>query len=59
MEHSGVSFLALVLSCLLAAEGVMGQTRLSESDKQSILDAHNRLRGMVNPSASNMQIMVS
>ena len=46
--------LVLCLGCVL----VMGQTGLSDSDRQDILDAHNRLRGTVDPSASNMETMV-
>ena len=37
--------------------GVMGQ--LSMADKQILLEKHNSLRGMVNPTASNMWAMVS
>ena len=50
---------ALVLSLGCLTVEVVCQTGLSQSDKQDILVAHNDLRGMVNPSASNMQIMVS
>ena len=35
-----------------------GETKLTESDRQEILDAHNNFRGMVDPTASNMQRMV-
>ena len=35
------------------------QMSLSEADKQELLDAHNRLRGMVSPLATNMERMVS
>ena len=33
-------------------------SQLSEAEKQAILDEHNRLRGMVDLPASNMQQMV-
>ena len=32
---------------------------VSEAEKKEILDVHNRLRGNVSPSASNMMKMVS
>ena len=48
--------LLLLAVCLGSAHAGGG---LSESDRQSILDAHNRFRGMVNPTASNMQEMAS
>jgi ABC-type oligopeptide transport system substrate-binding subunit len=37
---------------------VFGQSRLSQSEKQEILEIHNSLRGSVNPSAANMGVMV-
>ena len=50
--------LALSLGSMLKGVRSQGETELSESEKQDILDAHNRLRGEVNPTASNMQRMV-
>ena len=47
----------LLLSCVLVKE-VQGQTGLTDSDIQEILDAHNMFRGQVSPSASNMEKMV-
>jgi len=32
---------------------------LSETEKQIILNEHNRLRSLVSPTAANMQAMVS
>ena len=52
-----IMFLALCLGCLV--EEVMSQNSLTEDDKQEILDAHNTLRRMVSPTASNMELMVS
>ena len=49
----------ILLSFVLLMEGVMSQTGLTQSDQQDILERHNNLRGQVNPSASNMERMVS
>ena len=38
---------------------VSAQTSLSSQDQQELLNAHNHFRGIVNPSASNMERMVS
>lgn len=46
-----------ILLCILVGE-VVSQTKLSEVEKQNILDAHNKLRGTVDPPASNMLKMV-
>ena len=48
----------ILLSCLLV-EKVLSQTGLTDADKEAILDMHNSLRGQVNPSASNMERMVT
>ncbi len=37
----------------------LSQTELSVADKQTILNEHNRLRGMVSPTVANMLRMVS
>ena len=37
---------------------VMSQTQLTDEDKQAILNYHNTLRGIVSPTATNMQLMV-
>ena len=47
------ALLLLLALCLGSAHAA-----LSESDRQIILDTHNSLRGMVNPTASNMQELV-
>lgn len=36
-----------------------GKRAISQSDMQSILDLHNKLRGQVYPQASNMEYMVN
>lgn len=38
---------------------VSAQTSLSNQDQQELLNAHNHFRGIVNPTASNMERMVS
>ena len=48
----------LFLLCLLVVN-VASQTNLTDEDKETILNEHNRLRGIVSPTASNMQRMVS
>ena len=48
--------LLLYLSSLIAQ--AMCQSGLTETEKQAILDEHNKLRGRVNPTASNMERMV-
>ena len=62
MKNMGVTkcfgnslLLILYLGCLQGR--VTGQ--LTESDKQDLLEAHNRFRGEVDPPASNMQRMVT
>ena len=48
--------------CLLVSVVVghaLCQTGLSSTDSQTILNEHNRLRGLVSPTATNMQRMVS
>ena len=37
---------------------VLSQTKLTNEDKQLILNYHNTLRGMVSPDATNMLLMV-
>lgn len=36
-----------------------GKRAITDSDMQSILDLHNKLRGQVYPQSSNMEYMVS
>jgi len=36
----------------------LSQTILSECDKETLLNEHNRLRGLVRPTAANMRRMV-
>ena len=50
------SSLVVVLS--LACCCVSGQTGLSASEKQEVLNAHNYFRTRVNPIATNMEKMV-
>lgn len=50
--------IAVLLSSVLMVVEVMGQTGLSEAEKEEILDFHNFLRSQVDPTASNMEIMV-
>ena len=51
--------LLVVIVCFsLMSHCVIGQTSLSEADKQEILNAHNHFRSIVNPTASNMEEMV-
>ena len=47
----------LILSVLLGQAWC--QTDLTNAEKQTILNEHNRLRGLVSPTATNMQKMVS
>ena len=58
MEQKATA-LVLALCCFLLLGRVNGQTGLSESDKQTVLTAHNQFRGMVSPTASNMERMVN
>lgn len=51
-------YFSLVLVLSLACCCVSGQTSLSASEKQEILDAHNFFRARVNPVATNMEKMV-
>ena len=46
-----------VLVLLAVSYGVYGQG-LSEEEKEEILNAHNHYRGLVDPIASNMLMMV-
>jgi hypothetical protein len=48
----------IVASVLCVPLDVFGQTGLSQSEEQEVLDAHNNFRGSVNPSAVNMRRMV-
>ena len=48
----GILFLAL------GAGVVLCQDSLSMADEEEILNLHNFLRGMVNPTATNMEQMV-
>ena len=48
--------LSLLLISLLGP--VLSQTKLTNEDKQLILNYHNTLRGMVSPNATNMLMMV-
>ena len=50
-------WIAVVL--VVVVSDVSGQDRLTESEKQAILDRHNTLRGQVSPTASDMTKMVS
>ena len=50
--------LAVVILCSLLLNQVSAQTGLSAQDQQELLDAHNHFRGIVNPTASNMETMV-
>ena len=52
-----VLVLALCLGCVV--EEVVCQTELTADDKLEILNAHNNFRGMVTPTAANMERMVS
>ena len=50
----------VLLVVLLLMSGLAKcQTGLSSADMQQILDEHNRLRGLVNPTAANMERMVN
>ncbi len=51
-------FCYIVLGFIFVGEA-LSQTELSSADKQTTLDEHNRLRGMVSPTAANMLRMVS
>ena len=48
--------MVLLIGCVLVLQVT---AQLTRSEKQNILDAHNRLRGQVSPTASNMAKMVS
>ena len=48
----------LFLVSSLSLGPVFSQTGLSASEKQTILNEHNRLRELVSPTAANMQRMV-
>ena len=44
--------------CSLLLNQASGQTSLSSQDQQELLNAHNHFRGIVDPTASNMERMV-
>ena len=52
-------YLAFVVFLILLLDRVLGQSGLSKLDEQEILDSHNYFRGLVTPTASNMERMVS
>ena len=59
--QSIMSWLNGLMSVLLAAaitRGTYGQSGLTEEQKQQFVDAHNSLRGNVDPTATNMETMV-
>ena len=61
MNNFGPLFhsLALVIGVfLLNVHLASCQTGLSDRDKQELLNAHNHFRGIVDPTASNMEEMV-
>ena len=47
--------LVLLIGCVLVLQVT---AQLSKSEKQDIVDAHNKLRGEVSPTASNMAKLV-
>ena len=51
--------ICLFLHSLLFAASQTGTGSLSMEAQLELLNAHNYFRGMVDPTASNMQIMVS
>ena len=55
---SVVFYLVAVLWCSFVYEGSC-QTSLSSQDQQELLNVHNHYRGLVSPTASNMETMVS
>ena len=52
-------WLAACLCSLLVPSMVLAQTRLTDGEKQAILDFHNQLRRQVDPPARNMEKMVT
>jgi hypothetical protein len=58
MELIWIIVASVLLGCVPLEVFGQSETGLSQSEEQEILDAHNRLRGSVNPSAANMGIMV-
>ena len=48
----------VVILCCGFVDESWCQTSLSSQDQQELLNAHNHYRGLVNPTASNMQRMV-
>lgn len=54
-----IMYILLVLCLGFAQRVVMGQTELTNSDKQALLDEHNAIRRQVNPASQEMvQIIV-
>ena len=51
-------YLRSVLFLLLSVRLSVCQTGLSSRDEQELLSAHNYFRGIVDPTASNMEQMV-
>ena len=53
-------YLAIVVAlCYCFIHESSCQTSLSNQDQQELLDAHNHYRGIVTPTASDMQTMVT
>ena len=53
-------YLAIVVAlCYCFVRESSCQTSLSSQDQQELLDAHNHYRGIVTPTASDMQTMVT
>ena len=53
-------YLAIVVAlCYCFVHESSCQTSLSSHDQQELLDAHNHYRGIVTPTASDMQTMVT
>ena len=57
MLPSVFTFPVLCLLVLTAAH--LSVSQLTDEDKQLLLDLHNRARSMVDPTATNMEEMVS
>ena len=54
------SYYLVATLCLALLYGqVSCQTGLTSQDRQELLDAHNHYRGIVSPTASNMERMVT
>ena len=56
MVSANTECLVLLIGCVLVLQVT---AQLSKSEKQDIVDAHNKHRGEVSPTASNMAKMVS